>query len=143
MFIKILNLILLSYISINCQPEINSQSDERSVVRRIIFWGPSPAESDSLNENDVEVYSDYYYYIEQAAPELKKMGIELKDTSSFELRINYSYGSTEVFTREKGSVAYIFSDGKKKPEIIYNVLVNDEIISAAKEFFGINNGNEQ
>ena len=65
------------------------------------------------------------------------MGIELKDTAASELRINYGSDSTEVFFREFGSVAYIFNDGKKKPMIIYNVMVNDEIISEAKKFFGI------
>jgi hypothetical protein len=138
MFFKISFSFYLFISAVCSQPIIhNNKSEQNKSIKEIIFWGPSPSETDSMIGDENEVYSDYYYYIGLAAPELKKMGIDLKDTTSFELRINYYTDSAQVFRREKGSVAYIFSDGKKKPKIIYNVMVNDEIISAAKEFFGV------
>jgi hypothetical protein len=139
MLIKNPIFILISFIFIVHSQPINSQPQEEKSLKEIIFWGPSPNELDSLNEEETEVYADYYLYIGQAAPELKKLGIELKDTTCFALSIKYNNDSTAVFERENGSIAYIFNDGKQKPKIIRGVMVDEEIISTAKDFFEIKN----
>ena len=137
LFKNIIALIVFTSI-IYCQTSIDSsQSLHKKSVRQIIFWGPSPAELDSMNNEDTEVYSDYYYYASKSSKTLKGFGIELKDTTSYLININYDNNKTEIFKRRLNSIAYIFNDGIQKPEIIKAVMTDTDIILKAKEFFQI------
>jgi hypothetical protein len=116
----------------------NIKVNSSSLDKEIIFWGPSKGESDStMNNEDAEVYSDYYYYIEKVTPRLKQLGIETKDTTSPVIKINYDNNKVKSFTREKNSIGYIFNDGEQKPILIRYVMTDDDIISKAKDFFNI------
>jgi len=138
MFFKIIITFIIFTSIIYCQTTIcSSQSLQNKSEKQIIFWGPSPTELDSMNDEDTEVYSDYYYYVSKSSPTLKRFGIELKDTSSLLIKINYDNDKTEIFKRKRYSIAYIFNDGKQKPEVIRSVKTDIEIISKAKEFFQI------
>ena len=115
-----------------------NQPSQKKSVRQIIFWGPSENELDStMNDEDVEVYSDYYYYITKATPTLKKLGIELKDTTSLVIKINYDDDKAEIFRREQNSIGYIFNDEEQKPKNSKQVMTEVDIISEAKKFFHI------
>ena len=115
----------------------SSQSVQRKPVRQIIFCGPSQNELDNMNDEDTEVYSDYYYYTGKANPILKKLGIEIKDSTSRLIKIKYDDDKVEVFKREPNSIGYIFNDGERRPEIIKEVMTDVDIISKVKEFFHI------
>ena len=53
------------------------------------------------------------------------------------IKINYVNDKTVIFKRGLNSIAYIFNDGKQKPEIIKKVMTDIDLISKAKEFFQI------
>ncbi len=132
--------ILFLFASIGyCHTIINSsQFIQKKSVKQIIFWGPSENELDStMNDNDTEVYSDYYYYAGKANPILKELGIEIKDTTSRLIKINYGNDKVEIFKREQNSIGYIFTDGEQRPEFIKVVLTDVDLISKAKEFFHV------
>ena len=135
MFWKNITIPFLLFTSIICS-QVENPVIQKNPVKQIIFCGPSENELDStMNEEDIEVYSDYYYYIEKASNTLIKLGIELKDTNSLIIKVNYDNDRTEIFRREKNSIGYIFKDGKQKPKFIKVVMTDVDIISFAKEFF--------
>jgi hypothetical protein len=138
MFIKNIIIFLLFTPVIYCQSIVDGdQSFQKKFFREIIFWGPSPAEADSMNDDDKEAYSDYYYYMSKSSSILKELGIEVKDTTSFQIEINYDNDKSEIYKRKPGSIGYILNDGKQKPEVIRYVMTDIDIISKAKEFFQI------
>lgn len=137
MFFKNIIFVLVCTSIIYCQTVIDSSQSLQKFIGQIIFWGPSPAESDSMNDDDTEVYCDYYYYLSKSSSTLKEFGIELKDTTSLLIKINYDNDKTAIFKREPNSIAYIFNDGNQKPEVVKEVMTDIDIVSKAKKFFKI------
>jgi len=133
-------ILIITASAINCQnvDQSNSLSKQHSTSRLILFWGPSIFELDStMNDEESEVYSDYYYYITQAVPFLRRLGIELKDTTTQILKIEYDADKTETFHREQNSIGYIFTDGVQKPMIIRAVMTDEELVTEAKNYFNL------
>jgi hypothetical protein len=141
MFLKKTIVSFLLFVSIIYSQTVTknyNQPLQKKSVRQIIFWGPSENELDStMDDEDVEVYSDYYYYITKATPILKKFGIELKDTTSPVIKINYDDDKAMIFSREQNSIGYIFNDEEQKPKNIKQVMTDVDIISEAIKFFHI------
>ena len=135
----ILSLLLLVP-TIYCQNSVknNNLLIQKKSVKQIIFWGPAKNELDStINNEDVEVYSDYYYYIVKVTPTLRQLGIEIKDTTSPILKINYDNHKVKIFKRENKSIGYIFNNGEQEPILIKYVMTDTGIISKAKNYFHI------
>jgi hypothetical protein len=141
MFLKNIILSLLFFTSFICGQNTvknNSPSLPKGFIKEIIFLGPSKSELDStMNDEDAEVYSDYYYYITKAAPKLKILGIKTKDTTSRIIKINYDNNKMQIFERGQNSIGYIFNDGEQNPILIKYVMTDIDIISKAEDFFHI------
>ncbi len=140
MISEIVFILMIGLSAVNCLTDIksNSLSYQDKTNRVIVFWGPSTVETDStMNEEELEVYSDYYHHLMQATPVLKNLGIVLKDTTSRILKIGYDDNKTEIFYREQNSISYIFTDGVRKPKVIREVMTDAELVSEAKKYFNL------
>ncbi len=104
---------------------------------RVIFFGLSTDEVDSLSGDESEVYSDFSAYTQQATPTLRKMSIEPEYLSIDTIRISYGKHKTLSVERKRMPFGFIFSDGVRKPLVVEHVLTADEIVKQARKYFRI------
>ena len=81
-----------------------------------------------------EVLSDFQLYASQAAPRLKKAGIQFEVASAVKFRIKDG-GSVHTFTSGKVWVGYYFIAPGKKPRVEYGVHDDLDILEIASRYF--------
>jgi hypothetical protein len=103
---------------------------------RVIFFGPSTAELESSSDDGMaEAIDDFTFYIYQTDSILKKMKIETSFDTSGTIMVKYGGNKCLTVDRNKSCFGYIYTDGIKAPLVVDHVMVGEEIIQAAKDYF--------
>jgi hypothetical protein len=100
----------------------------------IAFFRPvTDAELEKESDKN-EVLSDFQLYASQAAPRLKRAGIDFEVASAVKFRLKYG-GSVRTFTAGKIGVGYYFVAPGKKPRVEYGVHDDLDIMEIARKYF--------
>jgi hypothetical protein len=100
----------------------------------IAFFRPvTDAELEKDPETN-EVLSDFQLYASQAAPRMKRAGIDFEVVSAVRFRLKYG-GVVHTFTAGKIGVGYYFATPGKKPRVEYGVHDDSDLVEIARKYF--------
>jgi hypothetical protein len=96
----------------------------------------APVTKADLKDGDTnEALSDFQYYAGKLEQPLKAAGIDFKEAYTRSFRVHLG-NRLSTFRPGKRDVGYYFIAPGKEPHIEYGVLTADDILLAAKEYFG-------
>ena len=101
----------------------------------IAFFPTTQAEVD--RDGDVgEALGDFDYYVSLAEKRLLSAGVAIHvvNARSFQIRVGKK---TVTFRPKKNEIGYYFIGPGKEPHIEHDVMVDEDILDAARKYFGI------
>jgi len=103
-------------------------------VRGVYFFGPSPTELDSIDENYNEAYADFSYYTNKVVPFIKSIGIAPKYLSAREIRIEQE---TEPIIIDRDTLEFgtILLNDNNPPLILKYVFTDSELKEKINQYF--------
>lgn len=128
-------LLLMSLCGISSLIFSQSKLDSTLVnAKGIYFFGPSPTELDSIDENYNEAYADFSYYTNKVVPFIKSLGISPEYLSERIIKIK---NKIESITIDRDSLEFgtILFNGNNVPLILKYVLTDTELEKEIKQYF--------
>jgi hypothetical protein len=101
----------------------------------IAFFPITQAEADS-GEDNAEALDDFNYYIFKVDKRLQRAGISIQITNALSFQIQ-TEKKLVTFRPKKTDLGYYFIAPGKEPHIEYNVMTDDDILDAARKYFGL------
>jgi len=105
--------------------------------RGVYFFGPSPTESDSLNEDDATAIDDFTYYVGLVVPFLRANNLESEYLSDKNIVVDYTSGKSLLVSRDSVDFGTILTDGIKEPRLLKFVLTDEELKTEVREYFNL------
>jgi biotin operon repressor len=101
----------------------------------LAFFPITQTEVDS-HEDAGEALSDFDWYVSLAAKRLKNAGISIQvvNAPSFQIQMGKK---TVTYQPKKDEIGYYFVAPGKKPHIERNVMTGEDILDAARKYFGV------
>ena len=102
----------------------------------VAFFVPMTEAEANSGGGDAEALGDFNYYIYKVERRLKRVGIELQQVNgrSFKVRDGTR---TSLFETGKIGVGYYFIAPGKEPHVEYGVMTDEDLVDAAKKYFGL------
>ena len=124
---------LIVSLSVISFAQIDTVKNEKTVY----FFGPSIAEQDTLNENNLDVIDDFFYYTNRIVPFLEQNNIKSEYLTDRNILIKYNVDSSITVNRDSIDFGTILTDGKNKPKILKYVLTDDVLEEKIKTYFNL------
>ena len=117
---------------------VAQQQESRPVVGKgIVFFGPSVAESDTLDANNSEALGDFSTYTSKVVSFLQKQNLIFKYLSDRTIEIQYATVKHLTVCRDTLMFGTILTDGKHTPELLPYVHTDEELIHEIKAYFNL------
>jgi hypothetical protein len=117
---------------------VAQEAESRPVVGKgVIFFGPSVAESDTINANDSEAIGDFSTYTGKVASFLQAHKIIYKYLSDRVIEIQYATVKHLTVCRDTLMFGTILTDGKHTPTLLPYVHTDDELREEIKTYFNL------
>jgi hypothetical protein len=102
----------------------------------LIAFFPSVTERELRDEPDTnETLSDFQFYASRSLGPLRKAGIDFQQLYTRSFRIKTGKAVSR-FQPVEAQVGYYFIAPGKKPQVVYGVVTDDDLIRRATEYFG-------
>jgi hypothetical protein len=112
------------------------QQESRPVVGKgVIFFGPSVAESDTINANDSEAIGDFSTYTSKVVEFLQARKIIYKYLSDRTIEIQYATVKHMTVCRDTLMFGTILTDGKHTPKLLPYVHTDDDLTKEITAYF--------
>jgi hypothetical protein len=108
-------------------------------VRRptVVAFYPPVSDSDRDDPDADEALSNFQYYADEVRAPLRHAGVDFHEVYARSFSIRVRGKIIEFRTARKDDVGYYFIAPGKKAHVEYGIMTDDDLLSAAHDYFGI------